>query len=172
MVPPSYGLCVPALAFLRSSIRPHAGPIMCLWNANWLECSSWKTPSVVWSICTDFLQNFSFFFSPFSSANKHTLLSARWRACTPCASCTRARTHTHKHTQRDESQLGLRSTLTASVLSSPLSPSLPPALSAPRSQSWKGRLALNSVLWYGNVMVVGEGGVGDGRWIPLSAAVG
>lgn len=61
----------------------------------------------------------------------------------------------------------------SSGLSPPLRscPLLPPSLLMPCFHSWKRSLALNSGLWYGN----GGGGegwgrVGEGHWIPRSAA--
>lgn len=138
-----------SLQLHQTPCRPHYVPVECELTSP--QCSLWKTQSVV----LQYIHRFLFFFF----TNKHTLVLAYPQIHVPTY------THTHQRGIKANSVLGL-----LLCLGLVLSPSFP----LPHSHSWKRRLALNSGLWYGNVMVVEEGrwDMGDGRWIPLSAAVG
>lgn len=82
-----------SLLLHQTPCRPHYVPLECELTS--LQCSLWKTQSVVCSISTDFLQ---YFFT-----NKHALVLARSHVHS--ASCTYA--HTHQTGIKANSVLGL-----------------------------------------------------------------
>lgn len=119
--------------------------IVCLWNAKLLVfTAAWGRPSQCFiSICTNFLQ---YFFN-----NRHAFCVGT----KPYTFSLPFFLHTHPHTRQTEIKANSVLGLLVLLRSCPL-----PLLSY-CFHSWKRRLALNSGLWYGNVMVV-EKGVGHG----------